>query len=121
MLIVSAENKKLLDKEVIDLIDSNIEFALPGENERERYLSQNIEMMLKPYEQTGLREILITIFNADKIKQIAQQTNGFSYANLEVLLENIKAEILNNSEKYNNELLNSAIKNSVETRAALVY
>lgn len=119
MLIICAENKKALDKEVIDLIDNNIELALPGEGEREKFLMHNIDLMLKPYENTGLAQILASIFNNQKINQIAKQTTGLSYANLELLLDNIKLEILNSADQYSKELLNNAVQNSLALKSVL--
>lgn len=119
MLIVCAEDKSALNTELLNLIDSNIEFAMPAEKERKNFLLSNIAIMLKELGNTGTAQIAKSIFNIDKIEEIAKLTDGFSYAKLEVLVNDMKIELSEIKNQFSKEILNDVVQNHLELKVAL--
>jgi hypothetical protein len=120
MLVVCAENKKHLDNELLALIDNNIEFALPAEQERKKFLAHHSAILVKEHEKTALAEIISSIFNSAKIDEMARQTDGFSYAKLELLMDQIKTDLLRNNDAFTKEHVNAAVHDSLVVKAALL-
>jgi len=119
MLIVSAENKKLLDPEVLNIIDQNLKFDIPGEKERRQFLMHNIAVLVNQQGKTGCAQIIKSIFSSTKIGEIAKQTEGYSYAKLEALFNDLKIEIVRSNNKFTKELVADVVQANLEHKAAL--
>lgn len=119
MLVFVAEDKLCLDKEVLSLADDIIELDLPQEQERKKFISNEIENILKENEKTGLGEILKSIFNAQKVDEIAKLSPGFSFENLQNMINQLKIELLKNSGQFTKEIVNKIIQQNLALKASL--
>jgi len=119
VLIVCAENKASLDHELLSLIDHDVEFKLPTKKQRKSFLVAHVKFILKKYEGTGLAQIIRDILSDAKIDEIAEKSDGYSYAKLEVLVNNIKVRILEHTNKFTKELVDKTVQENLASHAAL--
>jgi len=119
MLMICAEDKKSLDNGLLDLIDQNLSFIMPTVHEREKFFTYNFSDFFKERGDAGFMQIAKSIITSEKIEEIAQKTDGFSYSRLEMLFNNLKMEILRTRSKFTKEIANKVIKNSIELKASL--
>lgn len=107
MLVFCAENKDVLDKDLLALVDQTVEFNIPQEQERKVFLKASVERILKRYEKTGLAEIVSSIFKKEKIDEIARQTEGYSFGQLERVVDQIRVDIVKYNDQFTKEHVNA--------------
>ncbi len=118
--IVCAENRSNLNPNILKLIDQTLEFKLPDSRERREFLESRINVIFDEYKNNAVTRIISNIFSASKIQEIVAATDGSSYADLELIVREIKKELALQNEQFSKEDLDDLVKSLISDKKLLI-